>query len=271
MRVLPAVAFLLALAGCGREAAPPASPATYDEAMTQASRHWELNHWNDAFAACDHAFRLADRAGDGKVIWAVECAAEAAYQMGRPELALPHYGRLFEGYPEKVRTAAGRSRLANNFGVLLVERGRKPEGIERLEWAMQAYEGTTYQVTGHRSFPARAMLVKNLARAYYDTASELAVRAWVREQGAMLHDHMAGGTQGVHLAMGASAALEALADIGRRQANTDTPAWDARIREWEPVEEEIAATHPNLARVCETIPLRTTMMESCMRELPPRR
>jgi len=257
------------IAGCSRAPAPPGGPANYAEAMTQASKHWELNRWSEAFAACDQAFRYADRDHDDKALHAVECATEAASRMGRPEMALPHYARLFEAYPEKLRTAAGRHRLANNYGVLLIERGRRAEGIARLEWAMQAYAGTDYHVTGYRSFPARALIVKNLARAYYDTASDLAVRAWVREQGTMLHEYMGQNTRGVHLAMGASSALDALVVIGRRQANTDTPAWDAKVREWEPLEEEVARRHPDLARVCESIALRTTMMETCMRELKP--
>lgn len=71
--------------------------------------------------------------------------------------------------------------------------------------------------------------------------------------------------------MGAASAMQALVEIGRRQASTDTPAWEARIREWEPLEEAVAATHPGLARVCESNPLPTTMMEGCMREVAPPR
>ncbi len=265
--LLAAAAMLLA--ACGRAPSGPAEPASYDEAMKLASTKWELNRWAEVFAACDTAFRYADRAGGTGAITAVDCAAEAAARMGKPELALPHYERLFEAYPERLRTASSRHRLANNYGVLLIERGRRAEGIARLEWAMQAYAGTTYSITGYGSFPARAMIVKNLARAYYATASDPAIRAWVREQGTMLSEHMEGGTRGTHLSMGASSALQALVEIGRRQANTDTPAWEAKVREWEPVEEEIAATHPNLARVCESIALRTTMLETCMREVAP--
>ena len=140
-----AVAIAASMAGCSRSPDPQAAPANYEQAMTQASMHWELNRWSEAFAACDQAFRYADRMNDDKAIRAVECAAEAASRMGRPELALPHYGRLFEAYPEKLRTASGRHRLANNYGVLLIERGRRAEGIARLEWAMEAYAGTSYQ------------------------------------------------------------------------------------------------------------------------------
>jgi tetratricopeptide (TPR) repeat protein len=267
---LAAIALAAAvLASCGRAPAPPAEPASHEEAMKLASSKWELNRWSEVFAACDAAFRYADRAGGDGAITAVDCAAESALRMGKPELALPHYARLFEAWPERLRTASGRQRLANNYGVLLIERGRRAEGIARLEWAMEAYAGTSYGITGYGSFPARTMIVKNLARAYYDTAGDPAIRAWVREQGEMLRSHMEGGTRGAHLGMGASSALHALVVIGRRQANTDTPAWEEKVREWEPVEAEIAARHPNLAQVCESIPLRTTMMETCMRELAP--
>ena len=259
------------LAACGRAPAPAASPASYREAMTEASRQWELNRWPEVFAACDAAFRYAEREGGTGVIAAVDCAAESASRMGKPELALPHYERLFDAYAERIRTAAGRHRLANNYGVLLIERGRREQGIARLEWAMDAYAGTSYAITGYGAFPARAMVVKNLARAYYGNASDPLIRAWVREQGEMLRAHMAGNSRSAHLGMGASSALAALVETGRRQASTDTPAWEEAIREWEPVEEKIAATHPQLARVCESNPLPTTMMESCMREVAPPR
>ena len=259
----------IAVTACGRKDVAHAGPATYDEAMVQASRLWEINRWSEAFAACDAAFRLADRDGDAKAVRAVECAAEAAVRSGRPALAMAHYDRLVAAHAGALRTANGRQRLANNHGVLLIEQGRKAEGIERLTWALREFEGADYVTSGHGSFAIRAAIVKNLARAYYDTAGDPDVRAWVRDQGALLLDYMDPKVRGAQFAMGASAALHALVIIGRRQANTDTPAWEARIREWEPLEDEIAARHPDMARACELVPLRTTMMETCLREVRP--
>ena len=256
-----------AIAGCGRAREAPSAPKTYEEAMIAASRQWELNRWTEVFAACDRAFSFADRDRDPRVVRAVECAAEAAARKGTPELALPHYERLVAAHAEALRTANGRHRLANNHGVLLIEKGRRAEGIARLEWALRDFSLADYATSGYRSFSVRATIVKNLARAYYDRASEPAIRAWVQEQGTLLSEHMDPKVRGAQFAMGASSALASLVVIGLRQANTDTPAWEARIREWEPLEEEIAAVQPSLARACEDVPLRTTMMETCLREV----
>jgi tetratricopeptide (TPR) repeat protein len=271
MRRRIAAATLLAalLAACSRGPAPPAEPASFDEAMKLASTRWERGRWSEVFAACDKAFAYADRAGESGVLLAADCVAEAALRMGKPELAIPHYERVFAAHEERLRTAGNRVRLANNYGVLLIERGRREEGIESLEWALQAWAGTTWSSSGRWSFPARAMVVRNLARAYYGKASDPAVRAWVHEQGTSLHEYMTRNAAAPHLSMGGTAALEALATIGKRQANTDTPAWDAMVAGREPVEAGIVATHPRLGVVCEAIPLRTTMLDTCMRELAP--
>jgi tetratricopeptide (TPR) repeat protein len=257
------------LAACGRGPAAPAAPASYAEAMAQASKSWALNRWSEVFAACELAFRYADREGDSKVIGAVDCVGESAARMGKPELALPHHERLFEAYADRLKQASGRHRLANNLGVLLIRKGHREQGIAVLREALEVYAGTPYHIGSQRSFPARAMIVKNLARAWYDTASDLEARAWVREQGAAFLEQMQGHERGVHLRMGASSAMDALVLIGRRQANTDTPAWEAIAREWEPLEAEIDARSPQLARGCENIPLREILLEACMRELAP--
>ncbi len=259
----------LAVAGCGRGADAPAGPATHEEAMTLASKAWELNRWTEVFAACEKAFALAEKERGAGVVRATECATEAAARAGRPAIALPLLERLAETHAERLRTASGRLRLANNHGVLLIEQGRRAEGVARLEWALRDFEGASYATSGASTFKLRAALVANLARAYYATASDPAVRAWVEEQASFLHDHMDPKVRGAQFAMGAAAALDALVAIGKRQANTNTPAWEARIRDWEPLEEEIAAKAPHLARPCEDVPLRTTVMEACLRELAP--
>ncbi len=267
MAALAALAALLA--ACGRGPPAPAEPASFDEAMKLASTKWELHRWSEVFAACDAAFRYADRGGERRAILAGDCAAEAAARMGKPELGLPHYQRIVEVHGESLRTHSGGQRVANNLGVLLIERGRRDEGIARLEWAAETYTGIPYASTFGRTFTTRATIVKNLARAYYETASRPEVRAWVHEQGTMLRDHLELNAGSAHLAMGGSSALDALATIGRRQADMDTPAWEAQARAREPLEADIAATQPHLMQACEDIPLRTTVMQACMRELAP--
>ena len=268
MRVrMAALAALLAACGSGPPA--PSEPANFDEAMKLASTKWEGHRWGEVFAACDTAFRYADRTGSRRAIVAADCAAEAASRMGKPELGLPHYQRIVEVHGESLRTHSGGQRVANNLGVLLIGRGRRDEGVTHLEWALETYTGIPYSSTFGRAFTTRATIVRNLARAYYGTASRPEVRAWVQEQGTMLHEHMARNAGSAHLAMGGSAALDALAAIGRRQANVDTPAWEAQARASEPLEADIAAAQPHLMRACEDIPLRTTVMQACMRELAP--
>ena len=257
------------VAGCGRGPAPPAAPANYADAMTQAAKAWAANRWSEVFAACELAFRYADRDGDGKVIPAVECVGESAARLGKPDLALPHHERLFGAYADRLRQASGRHRLANNLGVLLIRNGRRDQGIAVLREALEVYAGTPYHIGSWHSFPARAMIVKNLARAWYETASDPEARAWVREQGADFLEQMQGQERSVHLRMGASSAMDALVLIGRRQANTDTPAWEAVARAWEPLEAAIDARSPQLARGCENLPLREILLEVCMRELAP--
>ncbi|MBL0143478.1 MAG: hypothetical protein IPP91_15530 [Betaproteobacteria bacterium] len=263
------LAIAAALAGCGKGPAAPAAPANYGEAMILAAKQLALNRWSDVFAACDLAFKYADRDGDTKVIPAAECVGESAARMGKPGLALPHLQRLFQAYPGMLRASSGRHRLANNDGVLLIEQGRREQGIAVLRDALEVYAGSPYYLGASRSFPARAMLVKNLARAWYETASDPEARAWVREQGAAFLEHMERNERGVHLSMGASSAMRALVEIGRRQALPETPAWEAMANAWEPLEAEIDAQNPQIARGCETLPLRELLLEVCMRELSP--
>ena len=263
------LAIAVAVAGCQRGPAPAAAPANYGDAMRQAATLWALNRWSEVFAVCDRAFRYADRDGDTKAISATECVGESAARMGKPELALPHHERLFDAYAQKLRTASGRHRLANNYGVLLIRQGRREQGIAVLREALEVYAGTPYHIGSWSSFPARAMIVKNLARAWYESASDPDARAWVREQGAAFLEHMQTRDKSVHLSMGASAAMDALVRIGRRQALAETPAWEAKAREWEPLEAGIDARSPQLARGCENLPLHEVLLEVCMRELAP--
>jgi hypothetical protein len=266
---LLSLAIAVLVAACGRGPAAPAAPASYSDAMTLAAKAWTLNRWSEVFAACELAFKYADREGDAKAIAAVDCLGEAAARMGKPGLALPHHERLFEAYADRLKYASSRHRLANNLGVLLIQQGRREQGITVLREALEVFAGTPYHIGSQQSFPARAMIVKNLARAWYDTASDPEARAWVREQGAAFLEQMQGHERSVHLLMGASSAMDSLVLIGRRQANTDTPAWEAIAREWEPLEAGIDARSPQFARGCENVPLREILLEVCMRELKP--
>jgi hypothetical protein len=237
--------------------------------MKLASTKLESARWNEVFSACDNAFRHADRAGDQRALLAADCAAEAAARVGKPALALPHLRRVFEAYEDRLRHFGSRQRLANNYGVLLIEAGKREQGIAQLEWALETYTGIPYSSTSQAAFTARVAIVRNLARAYYPTASEPIVREWVQEQGSLLAEHVERNAKAPHLLMGAASALDSLSTIGRRQANTSTPAWDRAAAELEPREAEIAASRPELAQACENIALRTTILRACLRELAP--
>lgn len=254
-------------AACGRGPAATAAPASYSEAMDQAAKAWMKNRFSEVFAACEMAFRYADREGDSKAIGAAECVSESAARMGKPELALPHIERLFEAHAERLMVASNRHRLANNRGVLLIRKGHRDQGIAVLREALEVYAGTPYHIGSWHSFPARAMIVKNLARAWYESASDPEARTWVREQGADFLRQMEGQEGSVHLRMGASSAMYSLALIGRRQALSETPAWEAVARAWEPLEAGIDSRSPYLARGCGDVALREILFQACMLEL----
>lgn len=267
LRFTACLAIALFAAACGRGPAAPAAPASYPEAMDQAAKAWRQNRFGEVFAACEMAFRYADRDGDSKAIGAAECVTESAARMGKPELALPHLERLFEAHAERLMVASNRHRLANNRGVLLIRKGHRDQGIAVLREALEVYAGTPYHIGSRHSFPARAMIVKNLARAWYESASDPEARAWAREQGADFLRQMEGQENSVHLRMGASSAMYSLALIGRRQALTETPAWEAVARRWEPLEAGIDARSPYLARGCTDVALREILFQACMLEL----
>jgi tetratricopeptide (TPR) repeat protein len=258
-----AIALAAALGACSRG---PGGPASYDEAMRPVSGLWTLSRWGEVFALCEHAFRHGEKDGQGRAVLALDCLGESSARQGKPERALPYFNKFFKDDRKQLEQVDARARLANNHGVLLIESGKREEGLARLREAFEAVEDEPVNVFSASYASSRAMVVKNLARAYYDRASEPTVRSWVREQGEWYRDYMQVNAPVGRVKVGPAAALEALVAIGRRQANPDTPAWEAQIREWEPLEDAIVSHTPTSARACETSP---TGLEVCLRELKP--
>jgi hypothetical protein len=116
---------------------------------------------------------------------------------------------------------------------------------------------------------ARAIVVKNLARTYYESASDPEVRAWVEQQAAWYLEYMEQHAGNAGSGVGSAAALDALSLVGKRQANTSTPAWDAAAREWEALEERVTSYEPLKAKICDRQPLGDIQMDLCMHELKP--
>jgi hypothetical protein len=258
---LATLALFCALAACSRG---PAGPESYEEAMRPVSELWTLSRYGEVFARCEHAFRHGEKEGQGRAVIALDCLAESAARQAKPERALPYFDKFFRDDRKQLEQAGASYRLANNHGVLLVESGKREQGIARLREAFDAVADEPPNVFRSNSASPRAMVVKNLARAYYGMASEPAVRAWVQEQGEWYRQYMQASAPVGQVKVGPASALEALVIIGRRQANLNTPAWEEQIREWEPLEESIVAHTPSSARTCEKVP---PGLEACLREL----
>lgn len=256
-----ALALAALLGACGRG---HTAPASWEEAMQPLHELWTLSRWNAVFALCEHAFRYGERDGQGRAVLALDCLAESSARQGKPERALPYFDKFFKEDRKQLQQVDALFRLANNHGVLLIESGKREAGIARLQEAFEAIADEPYSPSRRNFASPRAMIVKNLARAWYDRASEPNVKAWVEEQGEWYRDYMERSQHTGQIAVGSSAALEALVVIGRRQANLNTPAWEAQIREWEPLEERIVAQMPNNARTCEG---NAISLEVCLREL----
>ncbi|MBL0143479.1 MAG: hypothetical protein IPP91_15535 [Betaproteobacteria bacterium] len=258
-----AVLFALALGACGRSGPNPAESKDAVMAM------WMGKHWDAAFAACDKAFRRSDgtKNVEGSLMFA-ECAIEASTQAGKPELSLPLQERLLASYTSGLSRLAA-VRLANNHGVALLQSGKREKGLARLRGVLDDLADPNRPGEGWSADTARAIVVRNLAYAYYETASEPAVRAWVEEQAAWYLDYFERHPGNAGSGIGSAAALDAISLVGKRQANTGTPAWDAAVREREALEERVTSHDPQTATVCERRPLGDIRMDLCMHELTP--
>lgn len=258
-RLLPALGLLALLAGC--------SPPPPESLLAKAGTAMFQQRWADAFKLCDGAFQGADKAGNSvAAIAAAECAAHAAAETGKPADALPHYTKLFAAHASTLPPEA-RMRLAANHGVTLVGAGKREQGIAQLREALDTWWEPASASGKWSPNTARAILVKNLARAYYDRASEPAVRAWVQEQADWYLDYKDRHRDSLGDGMGFAASFEALSAIGKRQANTGTPEWDAVIREWEAQEQSAIAHSYNKGQACDAIGYGEYSIHLCLREL----
>lgn len=251
---------LLLLAACGRFE----QELTHEQVMARVKEAWFQKRWADVRDLCEKAFARADKAGNAaEAVETGDCAIEGATRTGKPEKALPVYAKLFGPYESKLG-ATSRFRLANNYAVTLVETGQREAGVKRLLEAIEATADAPRRQGNFTADSTRAHLVRNVARLYYDRASEPAVKAWVVEQAAWYVDYMERHRDGVSNALGTAGAMDAIAAIGKRQANPETPAWDALVQEWEP-KEEVAGRHdPTWMRFCDGF---ATFREMCFREV----
>ncbi len=256
---LSPLVLVVLLAGC--------SPPPPESLLAKAGTAMFQQRWVEAFKLCDGAFQAADKAGNSAAaIAAAECAAHAAAESGKPADALPHYARLFAAHDATLPVLA-RMRLVANHGVTLIEAGKREAGIAQLRQALD--KDLPSSAEGGRWSPdtARAILVKNLARAYYDRASEPAVRAWVQEQADWFMEFSERHARASGGGIGFAAAFEAVSAVGRRQANTATPEWDAVIRQWEANEQAVIGHSYDKGKVCESIAYSEYSIYFCLREL----
>jgi len=153
-----AIAVLATGAACTRK------PAGWKEWIDEAAAHFKEGRYAQAFESCSKAFDDARANKDGtRAVAALECLAESSAREGKPEKAFPAFEVVLREFDDDLRRSGAGLRLRNNYGVALVEAGRKQEGVDLLEASLDAYEGTPYRSKDNKRI--RMLLVSNLARA----------------------------------------------------------------------------------------------------------
>ena len=241
-------------------------PKTYEEAAKAAAPAYKAGDMAKAFKLCQRAVEIADKVGHGgKAINALDCAADAALRMGKPEKALPAYAAVLGTYDSDLKSHPSRFLLHNNHGVTLYNAGKKAEAINTIERAIDTYEATSQS----RAFHTRMRLVINLAHAAMDSPDSAIANRLAGEFAEEIEDRIAGSTHGVHLIMGGAEALDAIAKLVRKRgdgARADQLA--AIAAEQQSAEDTIAARSPTLQRECEKLYMIGGQFESCFRKIP---
>ena len=262
--VLP-FAFVLALAaGCGKFS----KPATWEEWLKDAPAAWQKQDFARAFDLCDHAFALAHQAANGpKAVLALECMAEAATQMGKPEMAFPAYETAMRAYDADMVTLGNALRLRNNFAVALVNAGRKHEGTAGFESALDAYEGTPAHSSAN--YRIRMLLVTNLARAarvFTDTDSGVRVSSEILRE-ILNHLENERFRQNLPATLGTADALTAIAELVRLRGDPRyATELVAMAKEQRAIEDELLAGAQRRPQ-CEPVVVRALSFHSCYAQL----
>ena len=252
------------LASCGKK---PVSvlPDSWEVSLARAGEAWIAKDWARTWALCENAFTIAGKKKElAPSLNALDCLGETAVKQDQATRALPYYAKFLADHAGAMATHTARFRIRNNHGALLHESGKQDEAVTALRDAVAAAE------SGPINYPVFLTLVRNLAIAWYGSASSPEAKEWVRETGAWLEGKLEPDAA-IRISghRGATRAFEALIAIGERQAHDATPKWRRLVGETRGLEEELEKQDPMWRRICETIKLGEIGMVACMRELAP--
>lgn len=252
------------LAGCGKKNAA-VLPDSWEVSLARAGEAWIAKDTPRTWTLCENAFTIASKARKlDPSLTALDCLGEVAAKQGDARKALPFYAKFLADHGKALDTHAARFRVRNNHAVLLFESGKTDEGVAQLREVLADAESGTI------NYPVFLTLVRNLALAWYGSASGPDAKAWVNETGTWLEEKL--GTDPAHRIAthrGSTKALDALIAIGERQANEATPRWRRIVEVTRSREEDLEKHDPTWRRLCETTKLGEIGFVACIRELSP--
>lgn len=239
--------------------------------MKAAARHAAANEFGNVVRACEQGLAIVDKAGNGqRAVAALDCIAEYSHRIGKGDIALPHYERVFATYDSTVRNSASRFRLRNNYAVTLAKAGRPGDAVRVLAETIDAWDGTPYSVGTPDAFTTRMLLVRNLARAARgDPRGETAEWLATTEAESILASFAATSPNGVHLAMNGADALAAIADLVSARGDPDRAAKLREAAAARRAEEEPLVTEaPAIRRDCMEGGTPTLAFRGCFLKMP---
>ena len=262
-RLLLAVVLLpIALSGCGKKNAA-VLPDSWEVSLARAGEAWIAKDMPRAWALCENAFAIASKASKlDPALTSLDCLGEVAVKQGEATKSLPFAAKFIADHGRALETHTARFRVRNNHAVLLFESGKPDEAVARFREVVADAESGTI------NFPVFLTLVRNLALAWYGSASSPEAKAWVSETGAWLEERL-GPDPAFRIAAhrGSTKALEALIAIGERQAHEATPRWRRIVEVTRGKEEDLEKHDPTWRRLCETNKLGEIGFVACIREL----
>jgi hypothetical protein len=206
------------VAACGRKSTA-VLPDSWEVSLAKAGEAWIAKDWARTWTLCENAFTIASKTKAlAPSLNALDCLGETAVKQDQPGKALPFYAKFLADHRGAMATHTARFRIRNNHAVLLHGSGKADEAVAELREVVAAAE------SGPINYPVYLALVRNLALAWYGSASSPEAKAWVRETGTWLQERLepdAATRIGGH--RGATRALEALIAIGERQALEERP------------------------------------------------
>ena len=244
--------------GCSRK------PASWKEWMDEAPAPFKAQQYDKAFDACSKAFEYAHAERSGaRAVGALECMAEAATREGKTDKAFAAFEIVLGTYDNDLLVSGAALRLRNNYGVHLVEAGRKQDGADLLEASLDAYAETPQR--SKDNFRVRMQLVSNLSRAvrvFPDSDASIRVST---EMLAEIINHLENERfrKNLPLTLGTADAMAAIAELIRLRGDPrHAEELLAQAREQLAVEDEILAGQQRRIP-CVPVIVRSLVLRSC--------